>query len=48
MMVKITTRLMGTVPNDEMQVASLLADKGCHAQLDVLANAAAPAASGGQ
>ena len=48
MTVRITTRVMGTVPSDEMQVASMLADKGCHAQLDVLANAAAPAASGGQ
>lgn len=42
--VKITTRLLGDVPEDPVAVAALLAEKGCTAQIDVLANApAAPA-----
>lgn len=48
MMVKITVKLLGPVSNDELQVATTLADKGCHAQLDVLANAAVPSAAGGR
>jgi hypothetical protein len=45
--VRITTLLVGAAPNDQLEVAGLLADRGCMAQLDVLANAAGPAASGG-
>ena len=42
--VKITTRLLGDVPEDPVAVAALLAEKGCTAQIDVLASApAAPA-----
>lgn len=37
--VKITTRLLGDVPEDPVAVAALLAEKGCTAQIDVLANA---------
>jgi len=39
--VTITLHLIGPVPNDELAVAELLADRGCTAQLDVYANAAA-------
>lgn len=48
--VKITTRLIGDVPADELDVTALLADKGCNAQLDLLASVAAatPEATGGQ
>ena len=45
--VKITTRLLGTLPADEIEIAGMLGDRGCHAQLDVLANAAAPSAPSG-
>lgn len=45
--VTFTLYLIGTPPNDEMGVASIFADKGCTAQLDVFANSAAPAAAGG-
>lgn len=38
--VRITTHLLAAVPADEVEVAGLLGDKGCMAQLDVLANAA--------
>ncbi len=41
--VKITTRLLGDVPEDPVAVAALLAEKGCAAQIDVLANAPAAA-----
>ncbi|WP_157083060.1 hypothetical protein [Novosphingobium lentum] len=44
--VRITTRLIGAMPADDMGVASMLADKGCNAQLDVLANSATPPAGG--
>jgi len=45
--VKITTRLIGEVPQDEVETTALLAEKGCTAQLDLLANAAAAGAVGG-
>jgi hypothetical protein len=41
--VKITTRLLADVPEDPVAVAGLLAEKGCAAQIDVLANAPAAA-----
>jgi len=41
--VKITTRLLGDVPEDPVAVAALLAEKGCTAQIDVLASAPAAA-----
>lgn len=41
--VKITTRLLADVPEDPVAVAALLAEKGCSAQIDVLANAPAAA-----
>jgi len=44
--VPITLHVVGTPPADDLAVASLLADRGCLAQLDVLANAAAPAIGG--
>ncbi|WP_338468229.1 hypothetical protein RXV95_06675 [Novosphingobium sp. ZN18A2] len=45
--VKITTRLLGPLPPDPMEVAAKMGELGCNAQLDVMANAAAPAGSGG-
>lgn len=36
-MVKITTRLLSSVPSDEVEVTALLAEKGCTAQLDLIA-----------
>lgn len=45
--VKITVHLLASVPADQFEVAGLLADNGCMAQLDVLANAATPARTGG-
>ncbi len=42
--VKITTRLLADVPEDPVAVAALLAEKGCEAQVDVLANAKPAAA----
>lgn len=45
--VTFTLHLVGTPPADEMGVASLFADKGCTAQLDVFANAATQTAAGG-
>jgi hypothetical protein len=45
--VTITTRLLATVPADDLEVAGMLGDRGCMAQLDVLANAAAAGANGG-
>ena len=44
--VPITLHVIGTPPADDLAVASLLADRGCLAQLDVFANAATPAAGG--
>lgn len=41
--VKITTRLLVDVPEDPVAVAALLAEKGCSAQIDVLASAPAAA-----
>ena len=46
--VSFTLHLVGTPPVDEIGVASLFADKGCTAQLDVFANAASEAAAGGR
>ncbi len=43
-----TLHLVGTPPADEVAVASLFADKGCTAQLDVFANAATESAAGGR
>lgn len=45
--VKITTRLLAEVPSDEVEVTALLAEKGCDAQLDLLAASATTDASGG-
>lgn len=45
--VTITTKLMGTVPEDSMDVAAKLAEMGCTQQLDVLANAAEQGTPGG-
>lgn len=46
--VSITVKLVTAVPEDEVDVAGMLADKGCTAQLDLLANAASVgSASGG-
>lgn len=45
--VPITIKLLGAVPSDDLAVAGLFADKGCMAQLDVFANAAASDASAG-
>jgi len=45
--VKITTRVIGMVPADDVEVAALLAQKGCNAQLDLLAAAATPQTTGG-
>jgi hypothetical protein len=42
--VKITVRVLAAVPEDALAVASLLAEKGCKAQLDVLASAGQAAA----
>jgi len=46
--VKITVKLVTALPDDQVEVAGMLADKGCTAQLDLLANAATDgSASGG-
>jgi hypothetical protein len=45
--VRITIHVLPTVPTDQLELAGLLADQGCAAQLDVLANAAGPSSSGG-
>lgn len=45
--VKITTHVIATVPATDLEVAGVLGDRGCTAQLDVLANAASASASGG-
>ena len=44
--VPITIHVIGAPPADDLAVASLLADRGCLAQLDVFANAATPATGG--
>lgn len=41
--VKITTRLLASVPEDPVAVAELLAEKGCSAQLEVMGQAEAEA-----
>jgi len=41
--VKITTKLLASVPEDAVDVAALLAEKGCTAQLEVLGQAGAEA-----
>ncbi|MDE2563917.1 MAG: hypothetical protein KGL48_16895 [Sphingomonadales bacterium] len=45
--VTITTRLMGEVPADSMDIAAKMAAMGCTRQLDVLANTAAAGTPGG-
>lgn len=45
--VRIITRVLPTVPADDLEVAGMLGDRGCMAQLDVLANAAAPRTGSG-
>ncbi len=46
--VKITVKLVTALSDDQVEVAGMLADKGCTAQLDLLANAAGDgSASGG-
>lgn len=45
--VKIRTMLLASVPSDEVDVAAAMAEKGCTAQLDLLAGLAAPAQAGG-
>ncbi|ODU71538.1 MAG: hypothetical protein ABT11_03495 [Novosphingobium sp. SCN 66-18] len=45
--VKIRLKLLPSVPSEDMAVASVFADNGCNAQLDVIANSAAPQAAGG-
>ncbi|MFM6829150.1 MAG: hypothetical protein ACKOVA_02260 [Novosphingobium sp.] len=45
--VKIRTMLMGSVPADEVDVAAAMAEKGCTAQLDLLASLAVTAKAGG-
>lgn len=45
--VKIRTMLLSNVPSDELDIAAVMAEKGCTAQLDLLANLAVPAAAGG-
>lgn len=45
--VTITTKVMGKVPEDGMEVAAKMAQMGCTRQLDVLANAAAAQTPGG-
>ena len=46
--VTFTLHLIGAPPADEIGVASLFADTGCTAQLDVFANAASESAAGGR
>ncbi|MCA1661193.1 MAG: hypothetical protein LC648_03100 [Novosphingobium sp.] len=45
--VPITLHIVGPPPNDDFAVASLLAHRGCLAQLEVFANAATAATAGG-
>lgn len=44
--VKIRTMLLGTVPTDEVEAAAAMADKGCTAQLDLLASLASAGQAG--
>jgi hypothetical protein len=45
--VKIRTMLLAAVPADELEIAATMAEKGCTAQLDLLAGLAASASAGG-
>ncbi|WP_054106352.1 hypothetical protein [Novosphingobium sp. AAP83] len=45
--VKIRTMLLASVPEDEIEVAAAMAEKGCTAQLDLLAGLAASTPAGG-
>jgi hypothetical protein len=45
--VKIRTVLLDPVPTDELEIAGVMADKGCTAQLDILAGLGAGAPTGG-
>lgn len=45
--VKIRTMLLANVPTDEVEVAAAMAEKGCTAQLDLLAGLAASTPAGG-
>lgn len=47
MPVKIRTLVLANVPSDEIEVAGAIAEKGCTAQLDMLANLAQPTQAGG-
>jgi hypothetical protein len=45
--VKIRTMILATVPMDEVEIAGAMAEKGCTAQLDLLANLASATQAGG-
>jgi len=45
--IKIRTMLLASVPADEVEVAGIMAEKGCAAQLDLLATLASSAQAGG-
>lgn len=45
--VKIRTMLLTSVPSDELDIAAAMAEKGCTAQLDLLASLATPTQVGG-
>ena len=45
--VKIRTMVLATVPTDEVEIAGAMAEKGCTAQLDLLANLASATQAGG-
>lgn len=45
--VKIRTMVLATVPTDEVEIAGVMAEKGCSAQLDLLATLASSAPAGG-
>lgn len=45
--VTIRTRIMADVPADEVEVAAVMAEKGCNAQLDLLASTASTEQAGG-
>jgi hypothetical protein len=45
--VKIRTMVLVSVPTDEVEIAGAMADKGCTAQLDLLATLASTAQAGG-
>lgn len=46
--VKIRTMLLASVPTDEIEIAGLMAEKGCNAQLDLLATLGGSDAGVGQ